>query len=69
MNSWFIKDDDGNISLTWFGYNEYNVQVSTIAEDMLDMIMLTLKEGSDTATYCMYDMYGVVRMDDIGYTG
>ena len=27
------------------------MQVSTIAEDLLDMIMLTLKEGSDAATY------------------
>ena len=51
MNNWFIEDDDGNMSLTWFGYNEYKVQVSTIAEDLLDMIMLTLKEGSNAATY------------------
>ena len=50
MNNWFIEDDDGNISLSWFGYNEFNVQVSTIAEDLLDMIMLTLKEGSNAAT-------------------
>ena len=51
MNNWFIEDDDGNLALSWFGYNEFNVQVSTIAEDLLDMIMLTLKEGSDAATY------------------
>ena len=51
MNNWFIEDDDGNMSLTWFGYNEYKVQVSTIAEDLLGMIMLTLKEGSNAATY------------------
>ena len=51
MNNWFIEDRDGNISLSWFGYNEFNVQVSTIAEDLLDMIMLTLKEGSNAATY------------------
>ena len=51
MNNWFIEDSDGNISLSWFGYNEFNVQVSTIAEDLLDMIMLTLKEGSNAATY------------------
>ena len=51
MNNWFIENDDGNLALSWFGYNEFNVQVSTIAEDLLDMIMLTLKEGSDAATY------------------
>ena len=51
MNNWFSEDEDGNISLSWFGYNEFNVQVSTISEDLLDMIMLTLKEGSNAATY------------------
>ena len=51
MNNWFIEDEDGNMSLTWFGFNEYKVQVSTIAEDLLDMIMLTLKGGSNAATY------------------
>ena len=27
MNNWFIENDDGNLALSWFGYNEFNVYI------------------------------------------